>query len=219
MATVQFIGKDSVVDAYNDLNGVSWGLYVGAKPVMYGSGGDSLEEWLDRFDPAGSTGVYTLRVYDCGLPVKPGTDYLAAFNFKLSDPYHGAGISGNTSKLLDRIGELEERLEGKDKDGDIMDHIIGWFKDPEKLETAVGAIKQLFGQPGAHSEPGQIPQQTMSGFKVTNDTDANEEKLIRLSAVLDKLEGRDPKLLEHLEKLSKLDALTFNLVISKLDGL
>ena len=65
MATVQFIGKDSVVDAYNDLNGVSWGLYVGAKPVMYGSGGDSLEEWLDRFDPAGSTGVYTLRVYDC----------------------------------------------------------------------------------------------------------------------------------------------------------
>ena len=100
-----------------------------------------------------------------------------------------------------------------------MDHIIGWFKDPEKLETAVGAIKQLFGQPGAHNEPGQIQQQTMSGFKVTNDTDANEEKLIRLSAVLDKLEGRDPKLLEHLEKLSKLDALTFNLVISKLDGL
>jgi hypothetical protein len=163
-----------------------------------------------------------LRVYDVSLPVKTTTDYVAAFKFRLSDPYGGAGIGGNTSKLLDRIGELEKKVKDGDGEGgeDIMDHIIGWFKDPEKLESVVGTIKQLLGSQTPQALPAAENIQAMAGFKVTSDNaNDNDAKLNRLAAVLDDLEKRDPKLLDHLEKLSKLDAMTFGMVTSRLDSL
>lgn len=221
MGSIQFIGKEAVLAAFNELDAESWGLFDGKTPILFGEGSDNLETWLDRFAVAGSTAQYTLRVYETALPVKTNTDFIASFKFRLSDPYQGAGISGNTTKLLERIGELEKRIDEGDGEGeDIMDHIIGWFKEPEKLETVIGAFKNLLG---GQSAPGSVPvqnAQAMAGYKVmSEDNTQAEEKLEKLAGILDALEKRDPKLLEHLEKLSKLDALTFNMVIQRVDAL
>lgn len=222
MGTIQLIGKDAVLSAFEEMGYNTWALYDNKTPILFGQGSDTLEAWLDRFIPGGSTAQYTLRIYDCDPPIKANTDYIAAFKFRLQDPYEGVGISGHTTKLLARIEGLEKRLEGDGEEGDGLSGIVmGWLKDPDKLDTVVGAFRQLMGHPPL---PDSIPQpekiQTMAGYKVTSDTGQDSDaKLERLAAILDKLEKRDPKLLDHLDKLSKMDSLTFGIVISKLDAL
>jgi hypothetical protein len=222
MASIQLIGKEAVLSAFDEFDADTWALFDGKSPVLSGVGADTLEAWLDRFMPGGSTAQYTLRIYDVEPPVKASTEYIAAFKFRLSDPYQGMGISGHTTKLLERIEGLEKRLEGEGEEGDGLSGIVlGWLKEPDKLETVVGAFRQLMGkEPIPDGMNPQTTLQNMAGYKVTSDNNQdNDQKLERLAAVLDKLEKRDPKLLDHLDKLSKMDALTFNLVIGKLDAL
>ncbi len=222
MGSIQLIGKSAVLAAFDEFDADTWALFDSKSPVLSGQGSDSLEAWLDRFMPGGSTAQYTLRIYDVDPPIKASTEYIAAFKFRLSDPYAGAGISGHTTKLLERIEGLEKRLEGEGEEGEGLSGIVmGWLKDPDKLETVVGAFRQLIGkEPVTDGSNPSTTIQTMAGYKVTSDANQDDDKkLERLAGILDKLEKKDPKLLDHLDKLSQMDQLTFSLVISKLDAL
>jgi len=231
MTGVQLIGVKAVLSRFEKLNSESWALYQGKQFIVGGVGADLLQEWLMSFAESESTATYTLRVYDFdGTPTSStgNADYFACINFKLVDAYDGYGIHGHSNRLMDRIGALEkqlkEREEEKDDDAtDLNSIIMGWLSDPVKLGQVAGAVRQMIGGVGS-VQPlpiGATPVQTISGFGAATEQD-NETKLARLSAALDELEKRDPKLIEHLEKLAhlaKTDKLLFTAVISKLDAL
>lgn len=230
MIGVQLIGKDAVLSAFNKFDYEFWGLYEGKTPKIFGQGGDALAEWLELFSQSQSTATYTLRIYDTdALPTSQtgNLDYVASLNFKLVDLYEGHGIAGYNSKLAQRIEGLEKKLSAAEDDDDgedLNDVLMGWLNNPEKLGMVVGAFRQLVG--GGSPAPvvaGNVPQQTISGINTNNSTGGitqdDETKLQRLSVALDKLEKKDPKLIEHLEKLATLDTFIFNAVIQKLDAL
>lgn len=222
MAGIQLIGKEHVLEAFDDFEENTWALFQGKQLLISGVGSDTLDAWLDRFMPAGSTGAYTLRIYDCDLPVKAGTEYVAALNFKLQDDYNGMGIAGRSSNLMNRIGEIEKKLDGDSDDGDDLTSILmGWLKNPDKLETAIGAIMQITGRQPENVPAGNTPAPAaINGFKVHSDNEQDsDDKLERLAKAIDKLEKRDPKIVDHLEKFAGMDSITFNFVMNKLDSL
>lgn len=222
MTGVQLIGRDAVVNAYEKISTQSdadvWGLFQGKQPIIFGEGADSLRGWLDDFFHAGSTAGYILRVYDTdGIPTSTtaGVGYIASINFRLIDLYDGSGIAGHSTKLMQRIEGIEKKLAGEDQadEEDLNTIIMGWLKNPEQLNQVVGAFRQLTGS--EISAPSGV-QQTVSG------TENTEDKLNRLTTALDRLERKDPRLVEHIEKLAKLatdDPLLFKTVITKLDAL
>ncbi len=220
MAGIQLIGKDHVLEAFDDFEENTWALFQGKQLLIAGVGADTLEAWLDRFHPAGSTGMYTLRIYDCDLPVKAGTEYVAALNFKLVDDYGGMGIAGRSSNLMERIAGIEKKLDGDSDDGDdITSVLMGWLKNPDKLDTAIGAFMQLTGKSPENIPAGNLPA-AVNGFKVQSDSQGDtDDKLDRVAKALDRLEKRDPKIVDHLEKFASMDAATFSFVIAKLDSL
>lgn len=213
MAGIQLIGKADVLSAFDELDCEVWALFQGKQLLICGEGLGSLEAWLDRFYPAGSTAQYTLRAYETPLPVNASTPYYAAFNFKLVDMYAGIGIAGAGTKMEQRIAELEKKINGEDSEDneDLGGILMGWLKEPDKLETAVGAIKQMFG---LKNETAGI-----MGYNVTNDAKPDNDRLERLAAVLDRLEAKDKNLIENLEKLADLDQLTYNIAINKLNAI
>lgn len=236
MIGVQLIGKDAVLTAFNKLGYNYWGIYEGKTPKVFGEGADALTDWLELFCTSGSTATYILRIYNSdSLPTSQtgGTDFVASLNFKLIDVYEGYGIAGHTTKLMQRLEGLEKRVAGEDQEDDdggedINSIIMGWLSNPEKLGMVVGAFRQLVGSVPVVpvvTGTGDPAQQTMSGVNNNNNGGIGSDddaKLQRVAAALDQLEQRDPKLIDHLEKLAKLasnDPLIFNAVISKLDAL
>jgi len=233
MSAVQLIGKKAVLSRFGKFGTESWALYQGKQFIVGGVGLESLEEWLDDFDQAGSTATYTLRVYDSDTAPTASTantDYTACVTFKLVDMYEGYGIAGHSTKLMDRIAGLEKEIkdfkEGGDSDNtDLTEIFMGWLNDPIKLNQVAGAVRTIFGSGGTiqHTLPisSATPVQTVSGFN-NSPAATTEDPVTRVAAALDELEKRDPKLVEHLEKLAKLaknDPMIFQAVISKLDAL
>lgn len=229
MTGVQLIGKDAVLSSFGKFDGDAWGLYQGKQFIVGGVGSDELNDWLTGFKAAESTATYTIKIFDSDVAPTASTanaDYLACMTFKLVDTYDGYGIAGHSAKLMDRIAGLEKKVkeyeEGEDSEGtDLNDIIMGWFSDPQKLGQVAGAFRQLMGGPGA---PPAIPVQTVSGVRGADPATGQdvEQRAIRLARALDELEKKDPKIVEHLEKLANLaksDPLIFQGVLSKLDAL
>lgn len=229
MTGVQLIGKDAVISKFGKFDHDSWALYQGKQFIVGGVGVDELDDWLTGFAASQSTATYTIKIFDSDVAPTASTansDYIACMAFKLVDMYEGYGIAGHTTKLMDRIAGLEKQLKEREEEGDdstdLNEIIMGWFSNPEKLGQVAGAVRQLMGGPGA---PPAIPVQAVSGVRSEGQPPSDhdtEAKLTRLAAAIDELEKRDPKLVEHFEKLAKLaknDPLIFQGVLSKLDAL
>ncbi len=222
MAGIQLIGQQDIIAAFNDFDADTWALFEGKEYRIGGKGDESLALWLDRFAKGGSSASYKLRIYDNEeLPVDSADSYIASFNVTITDTYGGMGISGHSSKLMERMDSFEKRLNGDGDDGeDIADILMGYLKNPEKLETALRAVGQFFKK-GSAVPALPIQNQTMNGFSTTATRDVND-KLNRISAALDVLEKHDPDIDLHLQKLADLaekEPLIFKGVIAKLDAL
>lgn len=230
MSAVQLIGKKAVISRFGNFDTDTWALYQGKQFIVGGVGVESLDEWLTDFEAAGSTATYMLRVYDSDAAPTASTantDYLACINFKLVDMYEGYGIAGHTTKLMDRITGLEKKLQDQEKEGDeegedFNSIIMGWLSDPVKLNQVAGAVRTIFGSGGGSQQTlPATPVQAVSGFN-NNSAPVTEDAAIRVAGALDILGEKDPKIVEHLEKLAKLaknDPMIFQAVISKLDAL
>jgi len=224
MTGVQIIGKGDLIDRYNRLGAQSWAIYQGKQFIVGGTDAGDLDEWLSTFEKTGSTATYYLRTYDYKeqpTSSNGNSDYTSCIAFKLVDQYDGYGIAGHSTKLMERIGALEKKLEEKEdpEEGEGLNEIImGWLNDPVKLGQVAGAVRQIFGKdplPASGQTIGSITGQQPEPTILTDDA-----KLQRVSVALDKLERKDTKLLIHLEKLAALaesDPTLFNSVISKLD--
>lgn len=214
---IHFFGADKVIEALEKFKSSLWALWQGRQVVVTGDSLDELEHWLESFTDAGSTALYTIRLYDVSPPYLWVTPYLCSFNFKLVDTTDGRGIAGYGGRLAERVAALEKGGEQEEPES-LGDVIMGWLKDPEQLDIVAGAIQRIFGRmpPGSPTNFLPMQQQTIGS---TQPIATTEDRLRRLSGAIDVLEQRDPHLVEHLEKLSRLDNATFSLILQKLNAL
>jgi hypothetical protein len=216
MATaIHFIGKETSIAALSRFNCDYWALFQNKQLVVTKDQFDELGEWMDMLGESGSSGAYTVRLYNEPGPFDWSTPYVCNFNISLNDRYAGMGITGYNNQLVQRIAALEgKKSEDKEAKKDFGDVVMGWLESPEDLQVIAGIIGQFMGKPAVQAIGNVSPQFTPPAMPIDQ-----QDKLTRLSQVLDRLEKRDPKLLDHLEKLAKLDDLTFSIIIAKLDAL
>lgn len=223
MTGVQLIGVKAVLSRFETFDSDAWALYQSKQFIVGGLGSEQLDGWLKDFEASGSTATYMIRVYNSDeAPTSStgNTDYIACFSFKVVDQYEGYGIAGHNTKLMDRIGALEQRIKDQDEGGDdgedLNSIIMGWLSDPAKLNQVAGAVRTILGGSGpVQSFAPAAPVQAIAGVGAVD-----ADPVTRIAAALDKLEKKDPKLVEHLEKLALLaenDPGLFKAVISKLD--
>ncbi len=229
MSGIQLIGKQAVLETYSDFEGDTWGLFVGKRLIIAGEGSADLEKYLDRFAPAGSTGSYTLKIFDedtAPVQVRPGTEYSCSFDFKITDTYGGAGIAG-FGAIGARLEKIEKQLAAPEEPDGFQEIIMGWLREPHKLATVLGAVRTLL-MPGNTPLPLPAPAQaigsvTMPGSEIKSDMGTTDDKTYdRLAAVLDTLQKHDPQILEHLEKLAKIAVekpSMFKMLLTTLDGI
>lgn len=211
-------GKKAILDIYDEMELENFAFFRGKELVVSGNSRDDLERWCDRFAMTGGDTLYKFRLYEEGVgQVKAATEYVCSFEVGFSHPGAVGGMGSVGMEILGRLEKLEKNMGGEGKQDTVErlgDAILGWFEEPNKLMEAVGAFKALTsGQPMAAvagvAEPSRI---------ITPD---NEAKVVRLAAILDKLEQHDPMIVEHLQKLLSIAEKqpgTFKTLLGMLEG-
>lgn len=116
MASVQFYGKEAVLQSYRNCEIPAWGLFSGKQLLCRYNGNDMdegyqlLDEFISRIE--GSSATYTLKVFELkpGEKVKEKSECDSSFNFK-----------------IDELGTFEERQQ----------HFIG------RNKSIIGTLEQL----------------------------------------------------------------------------
>lgn len=245
MAGAQFIGKEKLLAAFERRGGGTWQIAQGKKVCAKGSGSDELGEWVDIFAAADSRAPYTLHMFDDLEPEEIGKNTPdASWDFMIADTRGAVGATSGTAsvvsklqqkiddRIADKLGALLDKADEPEEDNDGIDLnaiVTDYAANPHKVGEAVGAIQQLVGMlknifgGGAAAQPmgaiGSLPGQGQQQEQPAQQAGYQDGTYERLCAVLDKLQQRDPKLLEHLEKLAGLDQITFSIILSKLDAL
>lgn len=191
--------------------------------------------------------VYNIAADD----VNEKTVACSSFNFKLVDAQPMRGMAGAPmqvsnpltgslegvimAKLREKyVGKIEAKLakildddDDDDEPDDIISKITGFLEDPQKLQSFIqvaGVVKNMFsgnrqaGAPYPAAVPVMAPAM-VSGVK--NNAMSPDEKIQRLSVVLENLERKDPRILEHLEMLDRLATNkpdVFKFLIGQLEG-
>jgi len=221
--SVQFIGKENVIDAYENRDIKYWGLFDGKSFIVSGEDGEDLKTFLTRMEKSGTESIYTLKVYKNVDDIDDLDDRLpcnGSFNFKLSRSAAFGMIGGNTD-MQTRLDLLEKKVAGTDEDDDDEESfesiIMGLLKNPGQLQQAIGAVKMLFSR-------GVAPAVTAATVGALDDTkpETEQQLLDRLNDALQRLEKADPKIVDHLCKLADLadrDPGTFKFLIKNLESL
>jgi hypothetical protein len=166
----------------------------------------------------------------------------------VSEPVAATGAVGAAARIQkhldDKIAEkfdliLEKLEEPEESQGiDFVAIAKDYAENPHKMgqvmgavQSIIGILQNLFGMNRANPAPaamgsvyGYPPQQetTQPAANGVTMRASDEAKYNRLAAVLDRLEAKDPKLIEHLEKLADIaekDSFTFSMILSRLDAL
>lgn len=247
MAGAQFIGKEKLLTAFERRGGGTWQLAQGKKVCATGNGAQELEEWVDIFAVAESRSPYTLHMYGDMEPeeITKSTQPEASWDFMMQETRAGVGTVSGTAgvvsklqqkiddRIADKLGKYLDDDDEPEETGqiDLIAIINDYAQNPHKLGQVIGAVnslgpmlRNLFGmnsaQPGAAigslSNHGQKPQPVQQPTADAGYPDGTYERLV---AVLDILGKRDPKLIDHLEKLAALDETTFSIIMAKVDAL
>lgn len=222
---VQFIGRKSVVEAYEYRQIAVWGLFAGKSFICGGEDSGELNNLLAKIEGSESAAVYTLKVYkniDDPDEIDDKTPCNGSFNFKLSKIYE-TEKTGYTA-LMSRLDAIEEKINGSGEDDEddepagISGILSGLMKDPQQLVALVGAVKALF-LPGSKQVSQPVPAAVGA---VVNNQMSDPSVYERLDDALQRLGTADPNIVDHLCKLADLAEKkpeTFNFLIKQLDGL
>lgn len=227
MPSVQFYGKNAIINAAEQRNCPAWGIFINRNLFMKYEGEDlteslnMLDTHLDALAESGTQGVYTIKFFenDGNKKLKINEKTVCdggSFNFKLIEPEERqsniVGYAKNNellTTLLAKIQSLEDRLNEKEEEeeeeepatlGSVIREIS---QNPEQVFNLINYGRALLGMPlqQYNNAIGNVmPQQQQQ----QQQTISNEEKLRRLTTALNTLEQHDPKLLEHLEKLAAM---------------
>lgn len=231
---IQLIGKQQVIEAYTNLEVDVWAIFQSKYLMTKGAGVTMLEQFLQMLSKNGAGAIYTIKIYedlDDPRQVKEKTEASGALNFKFNtqdfiddeNPQYLNKLENY--KLYQEIQGLKKQIEemGSYKEPETLEQAaIGLLGNPGELAALVMAVKELF-RPGSTPAP-HIPQPAQlgninKGMNVEQLTDDNRQ---RLANALDVLGEKDPKIIEHLEKLASLaknNPSQFQLLIMTLDNM
>lgn len=242
MASVQFFGKDSVLAAFVNRGLEVWAIFDGKIFMNAGEGSETLSQYLELLEPGGSQCVYTLKVYknvdDADL-VTDATPSNGAFKFKLTGAAgavagtRGGMVGGDPimSKLYgviqtEVLAAIEKKLNGgeEEKEETIGEIIKGYLREPERMTEilpVLGMIKNFFS-PASVGIPVALAGITPpTAQQKQPPMDRTQEQLQRLSVALDRLEKKDDRIVDHLEKLADIadyKPLVWKLMLAQLDS-
>lgn len=219
--SVQFIGKESVIDAYENRDIKCWGLFDGKSFIVSGEDAEDLKTFLTRMEKSGTESIYTLKVYKNVDDIDDLDDRLpcnGSFNFKLSRSA-AFGMIGLNTDLQTRLDLLEKKVAGSgedDEDDESFESIMmGMIKNPVQLQQMIGAVQSLFTRSPA---PVVAAVGALDPKKELNE----QQQLDRLNDALQRLEKADPNIIDHLCKLADVaerDPGTFKFLIKNLESL
>jgi len=175
MATVQFYGKDAVMEAAENLKCPAWAIFSGTALFMKFELNDaeasaqSLEQALDMLSNSPTVAVYKIKFFE----IPEGSQKIkinektvcdgGSFSFKTISasesvmPYMGrAVVNTQTNEKLDkitqmleiqqqRIDDLENMTEIEPEKETIGSVLIDSIKNPDKLMQLVNTIKMITG--------------------------------------------------------------------------
>lgn len=214
--SVQFFGRDSVVEAFEYRNCPAWSLWQGRQFLLSKAAANvneaaaALDEFLQMIEGSETTAVYTLKVYE----ETPGritdkTPCDGSFNFKLNRSEQTT--YGRTNFALEqRLAGIEkmltEREETEEPKG-IIGQVLGYIENNEWAQQLLaGLIPHIMG-----NKQLAPPAQQLAG------TDAATE--MQLQQAIAVLKQKDPKLAEHLTKLAALPDPQLQFLLQALDNM
>jgi hypothetical protein len=219
MASIQFYGIDSVVDAAHNRKCPKWAIFQGSQFLFKHESEDQAEsesflhQVLDNIQQ--STAVYTIKFYEDTVKIKDKTPHDGSFNFRLigEDERNQKQLiyQNNNRNVLDKLEAIEARIkvmeeEEYEEEPESMQGILaGLLKEPEKLGALINIGKSFFGMRTQQQQPVRV-----SG---TPDTE-------KLHKALETLKKNDPNIIEHLHKLAEIsetNQATFKYLLSMLE--
>lgn len=169
--TIQFRGKQQVLQAYQNREVDVWSVFAGKTLLTKGTGFDELNDFLSMVEKNQSEATYILKVYeDITDPkkVKEKTEADGSFYFRLVEPEiyeqrrygfmqeYDARLTAMDEKFNMILERLEQPAESNEESGSIGSIITGILSDPDKLEKTIGVVKNLLGIGQAPQYPAQI---------------------------------------------------------------
>ena len=235
MATAShFFGIDGVLDAYDARGLDTWALFHGKNFMTAGVSPEELGEFLQKLSAGAGNTVFTLKVYkeiEDPDDITDKTPSNGSFNFMLDGGMFGRPQKvGGYDAIAKRLDDIENKISGNQHEEKSIGAILyDHLENPEKLATLVGTILSVLRPPqpygmGRMAQPigyatNQGSHTSPENTHAMNDNDA-ASAIERLSAAIDILEKRDPKIVDHLEKLAQLSQSNpqlFNMLIRQLD--
>lgn len=159
--SIQFKGKQQVIDAFTNRGVDVWAVFQGKTLLNKGEGVQELEAYLDLINRNESTAIYILKIYedlDTPRKVKEKTEADGSFYFRLVDPNEKDGnyfsyrdaTEQRFNELNEKFEQLLLRLDGANDEPDEEENsigsiITGILQEPDKLEKLIGTFKGLFG--------------------------------------------------------------------------
>jgi len=244
---IQLRGMQQVMDAYDNLDVKIWAVYSYKNLLIKGEGASELKAFLDLICRNATEAPYTLKVYeDLTDPkqVKEKTEASGSLNFKLGpDDFEAIGspvYTGrqSTADMFNQIRELKEEIkqlrEGSTQPETVQEAVIGLLQNPSEAAQLILAFKEvvssLFNKPAAppavRSYQDAPRPAAVGNIQSSTDmatprelTDSEKEKI---SAAVDVLIDRDPKIADHMEKLAAIAQKNpdqFKLLLITLDSM
>ena len=150
MASCQFYGKETVLEAYRNCNIPSWGLFSGKQLLCryndfsIDEGASLLDEFLSKIECSSAT--YTLKVFEikAGQKVKEKSECDSSFNFKIpdQDSYNErvAGYDERRNRLTETLAGINKRLELIENNAKEIGEEEGEEGEEESLFAKIGAV-------------------------------------------------------------------------------
>ena len=202
-ATLQFIGKEQVEKAFENMEVDFWAIFQNKQFMFKGQGMDELSNVLQMLEGVGAASVYTLKIYEdvkTKSGIKSNTPDDGSFNFRLAEPLEanmsGLGMSMN-SKLLQTLSGIDERLklledtEPEPEPGGGLGRIGVILENPALQPIISQVLERVMG---ALLPPAVSQNKPMAALSGINDD-------IVIMEIINKLKVHDPQILAHLQKL------------------
>lgn len=206
--SVQFWGKDAVLNAYDSRDADTWAIFTGKELITKGTGREDLSTFLSMLSDGFSNAIYILKIYDqeSEADVKDNTPCDGSFRFSLSSTGGAVSGSGGNDALNARLAAIEKKLSGPQEETETIGSVLlGLLKEPEQLVHLITAGRMLLGFNTPQMAAGvTAPPRQLAG--ITDDIleGPDDNKRERLVRCLDILGEGDPKFIDRLEKLAKI---------------
>lgn len=229
MAAVQFSGIDNVIKAFASREVKAWSVWNGKQFLFSCVAANEIDaaadlETLLRSLEQSASAVYTLKVYEdiarkgkVFEKITEKTPCHGSFNFKLVQ-YDGINSMPDwmreikeENKILKAQNEtlINELADQDDEPKDFLGRIGAMLEqDPGKLPLIIASVQSVINMFTKQTTPTGQP------VAIGNIPGPDE-----LTAVIERLKIKDPKLTEHLTKLANMPDAEFKYLLTILDGM